>query len=147
DAFELGTRFGPHPDFGVQLSGFATLIERESVFDHVSGLNIELSGTRRFGAELAVRASPLEWLMLRADTTVVHARFVRSGNPVPFAPWLTGSLRAIVTHDCGVSAGVRFMAVAPRPLPHGARGAPLSILDATLGYRFAWLRVDLEVEN
>jgi iron complex outermembrane recepter protein len=37
--------------------------------------------------------------------------------------------------------------VGPRPLPHGARGSLLAALDATLGWYWARVRLDLELEN
>ncbi|AWV88579.1 TonB-dependent receptor [Bradymonas sediminis] len=147
DAFELGTRWNPKDWFGLSLAGFATFIERESIFDHVSGVNLELNGTRRLGAELVLYSDPLSWLSLRADITYVDARFTESGNPVPLAPWLTAGARAIATHPSGFRAGLRALAVAPRTLPHGATGATLLMTDLTVGYHWDWLRLDLEVEN
>jgi outer membrane receptor protein involved in Fe transport len=147
DSFELGTRFRHGRLFGARLAGFATFIERESVFDHVSGVNLELNSTRRLGAELEVHATPSSFLTLSADVTFVDARFVDSGNPVPLAPPWVGGARAILTHPNGFRAGLRFFALAPRPLPHGARGAMLGVLDATAGYAFGFLRLDLELEN
>jgi hypothetical protein len=44
-------------------------------------------------------------------------------------------------------AGLRWLAVAPRPLPHGAIGAPLSMIDATVGYHWDRVWLDLEIEN
>jgi iron complex outermembrane recepter protein len=147
DAFEIGSRVRASRHLGARLSGFATFIARESLFDHVSGINLELNPTRRVGAEVALHATPLPWLTLSADTTVVDARFVQSGNRIPLAPWLLGSARAIATHDSGLRGGVRFFTVAPRPLPHGATGATLTQLDATAGYHWDIWRLDLEVEN
>jgi len=147
DALELGTRWTPSRYIGVRLSGFGTFIERESVFDHVSGINLELNSTRRLGGELALSSEPLDWLGLEADVTYVDARFVGSGNPIPLAPWLAGGARAVVSHGSGLRAGLRLLGLAPRPLPHGATGAPMIALDATLGYAWRWLRVELELEN
>lgn len=147
DALELGTRWNPSRYLGARLSGFATLIERESVFDHVSGVNVELNPTRRLGAELEVTSNPLDWLTLGADVTYVDARFVDSKGPIPHAPWLVGGARLTVSLDCGIRAGLRFLGIASRHLPHGARGAPLFLLDAIVGYRWRWLRIDLELEN
>jgi outer membrane receptor protein involved in Fe transport len=147
DALEVGTRWDPAAAFGMSLSGFLTFIERESIFDHVSGVSLELNGTRRMGGELVLYSNPLPWLSLSADLTLVDARFVESGNRVPLAPWLVSGLRATVTHDRGVRAGLRVLTVGPRPLPHGATGATLVMADATLGYHWRWLRLELEVEN
>ena len=147
DALEVGARWDPATWLGAQLSGFATFIERESVFDHVSGVNLDLRGTRRLGGELVLFSDPLPWLSLRADLTLVDARFTASGNRVPFAPWLAGGVQGVATHGSGLRGGLRLLAVAPRPLPHGATGATLARVDATLGYHWRWLRLDLEVEN
>lgn len=147
DAFELGTRWSPSRLLDARLSGFATFIERETLFDHVSGTSLELNGTRRLGAELVLSSAPLPWLDLSADLTWVDARFVGSGNRVPLAPWLVAGARATVTREDGWRGGLRVLTVAPRPLPHGATGATLVMTDATLGYHWRWLRVDLELEN
>jgi outer membrane receptor protein involved in Fe transport len=147
DSVEVGARWQASRAVSARLSGFATFIARESIFDHVSGINLELNATRRLGGELALRARPTEWLLLVADATAVDARFVDSGNPIPLAPSLFGNARAIAVHDSGLRGGVRFFAVAPRALPHGATGATLVELDATAGYHFGPWFFDLEVEN
>lgn len=147
DSLELGTQIQATKQLKMTASGFATFISREAVFDHVSGINLELNSTRRLGGELDLRYTPTHWLLLTADATLVDARFVESGNLVPFAPWLSGSVRAVVTHPSGWRAGMRFFGLAPRPLPHGARGAAMAVLDATLGYHWEHFHLDLEVEN
>lgn len=144
---ELGIRVRRDARLVGNLSGFATLIERESVFDHVSGTNLELNGTRRLGGEAQLSTQPISFLTLSADITGVDARFRASGARVPFAPWLTGGVRAMLNHPSGARAGVRFLAVAPRALPHGARGQALFMLDATAGYRYRWFDVNLALEN
>lgn len=147
DAFELGTRFLPHRSMSASLSGFATFIRTENVFDHISGTNLDLNPTRRLGGELAVRLRPKQWLLVAADTTYVDARFVGSGNEVPFAPRLSGGIRAVATSTSGWRGGLRFFAVAPRPLPHGATGGTWTQLDATAGRHWDRWRIDLEIEN
>jgi outer membrane receptor protein involved in Fe transport len=147
DAVELGFRWEPGDWLALRLTGFATFIARETLFDHVSGVNLELNGTQRLGGELVVSTRPLPWLKLSADLTLVDARFMESGNQVPFAPWLVSGVRASVDHESGFRAGVRLLAVAPRPLPNDAIGATLLMLDMTLGYQWRWLQVSIELEN
>lgn len=147
DAWELGTRIQPHRIVHVQASGFVTLVANESIFDHVSGMSLQLNATQRVGAEGVVTLRPLSWLMLRGDVTYVHARFVESRNPIPFAPPWSGSFRAVLTHPLGFVAGLRFGGFSRRPLPHGARGTPYFTADATAGYHRGWFRIDVEVEN
>lgn len=146
DAVEVGARWEPGRWLGVGLSGFATFIERESIFDHVSGVSLELNGTRRLGGELVLKSRPLRWLTVSADVTMTDARFVESGRRIPLAPWLVSGFRSTVTHG-GLSAGARLLVVAPRPLPHGATGATLTMLDATVGYQWDALMLDVQIEN
>lgn len=147
DAWEIGSRWVPNRYLGLTASGFATRIERESVFDHVSGLNLDLNATRRLGAEVEVRSSPLDGLSLVGAVTFADARFAGSGRLIPFAPRWTSSFRAVFDHSSGLRAGLRVFALAPRPLPHDARGATLAQVDVTLGRTFGPLRLDLQVEN
>ncbi|MEM1347793.1 MAG: TonB-dependent receptor, partial [Myxococcota bacterium] len=147
DALELGGKWRPSEQLGVDVSGFATFIERESIFDHVSGTTLELNGTRRYGVEAVVTARPLRWLEIIADATYADARFLDSGNRVPFSPWLVSGVRALAGSDFGPRAGLRVLTVAPRPLPNGARGSTLILTDATAGWRWRRVRLDLEIEN
>lgn len=147
DTVELGARWAPHSAVSVSASGFATFVERESVFDHVSGVSLELAGTRRLGGEVVLEVSPSRWLDVSLDATLVHARFVASGNPVPFAPWLTGGLRVSARPLEGLDLGFRALGLAARDLPHGARGTPSLRVDAVAHYAWRALRLGLEVEN
>jgi TonB-dependent receptor-like protein len=147
DSFELGARFRGGRTVRGSVSGFATLVERESVLDHVSGVNLELNSTRRVGVEGQVEVRPSSGVLLSADATWVDARFTDSRELVPFAPWLSGGMRAVLGEAQGFRAGLRTLGIAPRPLPHGARGAALVLLDATLGYHWRRIELDLELEN
>jgi hypothetical protein len=113
----------------------------------VSGVNLELNATRRLGAELELATRPAGWLELRAFTTLVDARFVESGNVVPLSPRQTAGFNVIAASELGPRAGVRGLLVGPRPLPHGARGSLLSVLDATLAWYWQRVRLDVELEN
>lgn len=147
DAAELGVRSQINRYLGGSLVAFGAHVARESVFDHVSGLNLELNSTRRLGGELQLYSNPVDWLLLMADLTGVDARFVRSGAPIPLAPWMTYGARAIVTHPGGLRAGLRCFGLAPRHLPHGARGSTLGFVDLSVGYEFDNLEFALELEN
>jgi iron complex outermembrane recepter protein len=96
DSFELGARYDDVKGaWSGGVSAFATFIERESVYDHVSGVNLELNATRRLGAELELSSRPLRWLELRGFATLVDARFVQSQNLVPLSPRQTAGFHAI----------------------------------------------------
>lgn len=144
---ELGLRYQPTTSFGMSGSGFVTWLDRESIYDHVSGSNLELNATRRLGGELEMHVNPWSFLTFRADITAVDARFSASGNPIPFAPTATGGLRALLNHPSGLRGGFRIFGLLPRPLPHGAEGAPLVLFDASLGWSHRNLSIDLDLEN
>ena len=147
DSVELGTRFTGRRAVTAGIAAFGTWIERELVFDHVSAVNLELNQTRRLGVELDVSVRPRPWLELRQDLTLVHARFVDSGAPVPGAPPLLGATTVTLVHPGGFRAGARLQVVGARPLPHGARAAAYALLDLSIGYRRGPLQLDLQLDN
>jgi len=147
DAVEVGARFTGKRMVTVGLAAFGTWIERELVFDHVSAVNLELNSTRRLGVEIDVAVRPREWLELRQDLTLVHARFVESGAAVPGAPPLLSATTLTLVHPSGLRAGARLQVVGARPLPHGARAATYALLDLSVGYRRGPLELGVQVDN
>jgi len=147
DSAEIGVRWSSSRYLALRLIGFGSYIQREAVFDHISGQTLEMNGTRRFGTEAGISSSPLPFLTLSADVTWVDARFVESQDPIPFAPWLMGSFSAIATHDSGLHGGLRLLGLAPRTLPHEGVGSGLFTTDLTAGYAAKTWRLDLELEN
>lgn len=147
DEVELGVQVAHGGWLEVSLAGFATFMDNEMVFDHVSSTNLELNGTRRLGADLGVRVRPRRWLELRADLTGVDARFVESGNPVPGAPRFLTSFGLSIAHPCGVSGSLTGFYMAPRPLAHGATGEHQVVLNLALAYRWRFLEVRAELDN
>jgi outer membrane receptor protein involved in Fe transport len=113
----------------------------------VSAVNLELNRTRRLGVEVDLSVRPTPWLELRQDLTVVHARFVQSGAPVPGAPPLLSATMLTLVHPNGYRAGARLQVVGSRALPHGARSATYALLDLSVGYRTGPLQVDVQVDN
>lgn len=147
DAVEVGARYTGKKWLSAGVAAFGTWIDRELVFDHVSAVNVELNRTRRLGLEFDVTARPLPWLWLRQDLTVVNARFVQSGAPIPGAPPLLSATMLTLVHPGGFRAGVRFQYLGARPLPHGATASSYGLLDLSVGYRRGPLQLDLQVDN
>jgi outer membrane receptor protein involved in Fe transport len=147
DSVETGVRWTYDDVLELSLAGFATFLDHETVFDHVSNTNLELNATRRLGGALALRWRPWSWLELHADLTGVDARFVESDNPVPGAPRLLTTFGVRFRHPCGVRAELSGFYLAPRALAHGATGAHQLALDATAAYRWRFLELRVEVEN
>ncbi len=147
DAVELGARWEPHEFVSAGASAFGTWVGNELVFDHVSGINLERSRTRRLGGEFDLRVRPAPWLELRTNATLVRARFVDSGAPVPNAPPVLWNTSGYLFHRSGVRAGARLVVLGPRPLPQGARASGYALLDLSAGYRVGRLQLDLQVDN
>lgn len=145
DAFEAGGRLRLD---GIEatLTGFATLVERESVFDHASGQSLELDGSTRLGVEAGLMVAPWDALTLRVDATIVDARYDRSRHPVPGVARVIVSGEAVLQVDA-LRVMVRALGVGPRPLAHGATGA--GYFDVSLGadYTLGDWRVALAVDN
>ncbi|MFP4597576.1 MAG: hypothetical protein ACLFVJ_04945, partial [Persicimonas sp.] len=147
DNVELGVKWTPTSEVELSAAGFGVWIDRESVFDHVAGTNVELSATERYGVEAVAQWSPVDWLGLEASATAVEARFRESGRPVPGAPRLLASAHASLIHPDGWRGGLAGRAVGARPLGLGAKAAPYALIDATAGYRWDWFQLDVHVEN
>ena len=145
DAVELGARATLGP-LALTAAGFATLIDREALFDHVSGTNVERDGTRRLGVVLAAAWRPRAWLELRGDLTAVDARFDVTGNPVPGAPRLLAQAEVHLARGPW-TAGVHALVIGARPLAHGATGATTAVVDALAGWRGRRAEVGLAVDN
>ncbi len=147
DNGEVGARWKLDDLIDVGGSLFGTYIARESVFDHVSGFNIELGATRRVGFEADVQVRPTSWLGMGASIVGSHARFVQTGAPIPGAPPLIGQLNGTLLHPRGLRAGVRGLVMGRRPLAYGATAGALAVVDASVGYQWRRLQVDLNVDN
>jgi outer membrane receptor protein involved in Fe transport len=146
DNVEVGARFEPNDLFDVGMSLYGIWIARESLFDHVSGINVELGGTRRLGLEADLQVHPTKWFDLGLDVTAVHARFV-DGGKVPGAPPVFVQLQSSLTHPKGFRAGLRWFLLGPRPLTYGAQAGLLTVVDLSLGYRAKFWQLDLIVDN
>src|SRR5690606_22140498 len=151
DNAEVGARWQPAGFVDVGAALFGTFIGRESVFDHVSGFNIELGSTRRLGAEADVQLRPTSWLGLGLSVVGNHARFTTTGAPVPGAPPFLAQLQGTLVHPSGWRAGLRWFAMGRRPLSYGATAGALTVLDASVGYHARWLGrwlgLELSVDN
>lgn len=127
-------------------TGFATWIDRESVFDHLSGASALRDGSRRLGVEAFVEARPRPYLALRADVTAVDARFVVTENPVPGAPRLLGTVEARLDRK-PFAAGLTGRFLGPRPLSHGATAAASTVLDAAGTWTAGRWTLALQIDN
>lgn len=146
-SMEAGTNFRPLGALDIRVSGFVTLMEKEMVFDHVSGTNLEKNRTRRLGAEMAMDLTLKQWWKTSVDVSLVNARFVESGNEVPGVPKVLANLRTRLGDTTGAHAGLDIRLMGRRPLPHGAsvNGYIWGVFSG--GYRFDIFDVTCVLEN
>ncbi|MBC8074269.1 MAG: TonB-dependent receptor [Deltaproteobacteria bacterium] len=147
DTAEVGARVQPSELFDIGAQAFGVWIGRESIFDHVSGFNVELGSTQRLGIEGDIQIHPTTWLDLGVDVTAVHARFRDSGARIPGAPPLFVQLQASLNHPKGFRAGLRWFVLGPRPLSYGATAGATTVMDLSVGYRMRFAQLDLSVDN
>jgi iron complex outermembrane recepter protein len=147
DGFEAGIETSPIDILTLSLVGFASLLDTEMVFDHVSNLNVAMDGTRRFGATLRGAVAPFEWLSLAGDVTFTDARFNHSKNRVPGVPIWMGTARADIGRRRGPKGGLSALVVGRRPLQHNASVNGYVDLGITAGWRFERVDVTAMIEN
>ncbi len=147
DTVEIGLRARAPRGFTLSAAGFGTWIDHEVVFDHVAAINVALNSTRRLGAELSLSLEPWRWLKLQLDATYTDARFVDSSGPVPGVPWFLGTLQGILWNLRGVSAGLRFTYLSPRPLRYSAIAGGAAILDLNVSYRWRFIEIGAQLDN
>lgn len=143
---ELGGRWMPMDGLELGLTGFAVYIERESIFDHVSGLNVEQDATQRFGAEGEVHVHPWDNVEIVGDVALIDAQ-LSDGGEVPNAPTMLASFRLSAAPERGLQGALTATYVGERPLAYGAKAAAASVMDASIGWRGAWWSALLEVQN
>lgn len=143
DSVQTGIELKPVRPVRMSLFGFATFLDREMVFDHVSNINVAMDGTRRWGVTFDGAYQPLRWLELGADVTWTDARFNHSGHRVPGVPIWMGTARANLGKARGPKGGASLLWCGTRPLAHGAEVKGYPRLDASVGWRFG--RADLTV--
>ncbi|WP_428264645.1 TonB-dependent receptor [Haliangium sp.] len=146
DAVELGVRGRLGDRLSLGAGGFGVWIDREVLFDHLSGRSLAMQATRRLGLELDATYRPLPWLSLRADVAAVDARFTGSGSPIPGVPRLMAALVAGAAH-AGWHGSAQLRYLAPRPLANGATGSAVHVLDLTGGLRLGRFDVGVQVDN
>ncbi len=146
DTAELGLAWSPNERLRLSLTGFALYVEREVLFDHLSGSNRATNASARLGTELSASLAATPWLRTGGDLSVVDARYLQSGAPVPGAPPLLGNLH-VVLHGSGAFLALRWFLLGARPLGYGARTPAVALLNLGAGYSLGAFSADVAVDN
>ena len=147
DALELGLSFGAGAWLRGSVALFGTYIERESIYDHISGLNLQLNATQRAGVELAMELQLLEQLRLHGDVSWVDGRFVASGEPVPGAPPWLGNLAIDFRPLDEVELSADLLWVGARPLAYGAQAGAFATVDVAARFQGEGFGVEMRCDN
>lgn len=148
---------------GARATSFLTHVDRDLVFDEVSGRNSFAGASNRFGGLLQARLALGTWLEVQGSVTYTEA-YLRAGDAapweltagerMPYIPrWVSrfdGSVRrtlAVSGQELATSFGLGLTHVAPRPLPLGQFGEPVFLADAAARVRWRALELGLSVRN
>ncbi|MFN3199669.1 MAG: TonB-dependent receptor [Bradymonadia bacterium] len=147
DQGELGLRWSPVPALTLGAAVFGIWMERESIFDHVSGRTVEQSASERLGGEFELELRPGGHWLISSDVTWARAQLTDSGESVPGAPPLLATVKASLSPPRGLRASMLATAIGPRPLAFGAEAKAAQVVDGALGWRADWWALDLQVQN
>ena len=151
DGMEAGVTSRPANWVSLRAAGFATFVSDEIVFDHVSARYLATGSTRRFGVDAGLSFRPLASLRIDTDVTWSEGRYTVTGEPIPYAPQLLGSvgvyLERLEVPGARITAGLRTWVLGPRPLTDGYTSTPSVAADLTAQIEvFDWV-ITLDVDN
>jgi iron complex outermembrane receptor protein len=148
DQLEISTSLrAPAERAVLTLAGFATAVDEELVYDHVSGLDLARGATRRIGIDSTLTLAPTRTLLLDASLSLTDARFVDDGTAVPGVPPALFRLVGEIALAPGIALGGRARVLSARPLAHGAFADPVTLLDVFLRTRLRALSLALFIDN
>jgi iron complex outermembrane receptor protein len=167
---DIGLRFVQGKLLSLNAAGFWTHLSNDVAFEAHEGRLENVGATRRMGTTLSALSEPLPWLTGSASLTYVDAELreppppsadqpepaFKKGQNLPFVPPLVVRLdlgaRRTLLSKLGKSpltgkAGLGYSYLSPRPLPFGARAAPVSLLDASIDLRWSHFGLNLSGFN
>jgi outer membrane receptor protein involved in Fe transport len=112
---ELGSRARLFDRLEVAAALWFIYLQSETVFEGDTGLFRPSDPTRRYGADLELRARLLSWLYADADLSLARARFV-GGGTVPLAPRIAYTAGLTARHPRGWKGALRLRGVGERPI-------------------------------
>lgn len=153
---DVGARFLLGNPLELSVSGYYTHLSDDVAFHASEGRMESIGATRRMGAAAHAVLRPTDWLLGSFSATYVNTAMLEpppptaaepeppfsEGQPIPYVSPLVlrldaSALRTLVAkagpYPLRGRAGLGFTFIAPRPLPYGASGQPIPLLDASLG--------------
>ena len=149
---EIGTRARLFDRLDLAATFFYLHLDSEIVWVGDEGTTEARGATRRYGFEGEARMQILPWLFADADVTATRARYVENaghGDAVALAPKLVVQGGVSVRHPLGIFGRLGVFHIGDRPATEdGSLTAEgFTRLDATLGYRYAFVQLAVAVQN
>ena len=137
---ELGMRTSPTDKLTLTTALWRLNIGSELVFSGDGGTTEASYPSRRRGIELSADYQALPWLVVTADYSSSHGRFVHNpdGERIPNAVESVASIGIDAHDDSPWSAGVRYRYLGPAPLieDNSVRSHSTTVVNAQVGYAF-----------
>lgn len=160
NSFELGLRYQDSV-FDAYAAGFYTTLDRDLVFDHVTGRNEAVPATQRGGFSADVVARPSPYLLATVSVTFTHASFTGSdqrydaGDLLPYVPQLvartevafTPTLATLWRRPLTAHVGLGTTLLHGRPLPYDEIGHDIFTADARLSARLKEVEITCDLTN
>jgi hypothetical protein len=148
-SIEAGLRHAEGTWLSGSIAAFRTALSDDLVFDPTLARNERVGPTTRLGIAGELVLSPAAWFLLSASATWTRATFARDDGEnakddlVPYVPRFVLREDVAAFHDLGRLAGRRVRArvgtsltgLLGRPLPFGATGSEIFLVDASIGAR------------
>lgn len=159
---ETSLRYAEGTRTRATLSGFASALGEDLVFDGASARSEPVPPSRRLGVAIDALVRPRPWLVSSASFTYVRGTFTEgndafaAGSPVPYAPRLVARADLGATpvvgrwmgREVSLHAGSGMSLLALRPLPRVGGFAPDALLvDLTLGARVGEVELRFDAWN
>jgi len=159
--FDAGFSFSDEAAFEASLSGFATFLDNDLVFNEATSRNETAPPTQRLGATLSFQARAGDWFLSACGASYTQATFRESdaryakGDLLPFVPQYVGRCDLSVTQALGsvrhepirLRAGTGMDLMLNRPLPYGELGSDVFLLSALVELAYGPIELGLEGEN
>ncbi len=136
-AYEVGARTKQWNRVELLATLWTLDLQSELVFVGDAGTTEIRGATRRYGTELGMRLTLLDWLTFRGDLTLTHAEFRGTGQAVPLASEMTGQASLTAQHPLGLSSSLQMIHMGRRPADENrtAYAQPFTVFDWVNRYR------------
>lgn len=160
NSFELGLRYKDSV-FDAYAAGFYTTLDKDLVFDHVTGRNEAVPATQRAGLSADIVARPARYLLTTVSVTFTHASFTASdqryqaGDLLPYVPQLvartevafTPTITTLWRRPLTAHVGLGTTLLHGRPLPYDEIGHDIFTADARLSARLKEVEITCDLTN